>query len=161
MAVLNAALLAQNIGVTATNAGSYILYEPDETIHKASGSKTSIGIGPAYDGFGGLANFGLLDVDITTAGANLDYYLSGIEAMMNKLTAAESVLESREKRNSMQANFLDNLMNSIDRGVSRFIDANMEEISARVNALQTQQQLAIQSLQIANSQPQALLSLFR
>ncbi|QKW96875.1 hypothetical protein GSF67_07075 [Agrobacterium sp. CGMCC 11546] len=41
------------------------------------------------------------------------------------------------------------------------IDTDMEDASARMNALQTQQQLAIQSLQIANSQPQAVLSLFR
>lgn len=159
--VLNAAFQAQNVDVTVTNAGGYILYEADETVHKASGSKTSIGIGPAYDGFGDRSNFGLLDVDITTSGANLDYYLSGIEAMLKKLTGAGSVLGSLEKRNSMQADFLDNLMDSIDRGVSRLIDADMEEASVRMNALQTQQQLAIQSLQIANSQPQALLSLFR
>lgn len=161
VAVLNTAMQAQNVGVTVTNAGGYILYEVDETINKASGSKTSIGIGPAYDGFGDLPNFGLLDVDITTPGANLDYYLTGIEAMLTKLTGAGSVLGSLEKRNSMQADFLDNLMDSIERGVSRLIDADMEEVSARMNALQTQQQLAIQSLHIANSQPQALLSLFR
>lgn len=45
--------------------------------------------------------------------------------------------------------------------ISRLIDADMEVISARMNALQTQQQFAIQSLQIANSQPQTLLSLLR
>lgn len=161
VAALNTAMQAQNVGVTVTNAGGYILYEVDETINKASGSKTSIGIGPAYDGFGDLPNFGLLDVDITTPGANLDYYLTGIEAMLTKLTGAGSVLGSLEKRNSMQAEFLDKLIDSIERGVSRLIDADMEEVSARMNALQTQQQLAIQSLHIANSQPQALLSLFR
>jgi flagellin len=158
--VLNAAMQAQNVGVTATNAGGYILYEPDETINKASGSKTSIGIGPAYDGFGGLPNFGLLDVDITTPGANLDYYLTGIEAMLTKLTGAGSVLGSLEKRNSMQADFLDNLMDSIDRGVSRLIDADMEEVSARLAAEQTRTQLALSSLNIANSAPQTLLQLF-
>ncbi|MDX3924751.1 MAG: hypothetical protein QHC90_02945 [Shinella sp.] len=107
VAVLNAALQAQNVSVTASNADGYLLYEADETVHKASGSKTSIGIGPASDGFGGLPNFGLLDVDITTSGADLDYYLTGIEAMLKKLTGAGSVLGSLEKRNSMQADFLD------------------------------------------------------
>jgi flagellin len=158
--VLNAAFQAQNVGVTVTNAGGYIQYEADETVHKASGSKTSIGIGPAYDGFGGLPNFGLLDVDITTPGANLDYYLTGIEAMLKKLSGAGSVLGSLEKRNSMQADFLDNLMDSIDRGVSRLIDADMEEVSARLAAEQTRTQLALSSLNIANSAPSALLQLF-
>jgi flagellin len=158
--VLNAAFQAQNVGVTVTNAGGYIQYEADETVHKASGSKTSIGIGPAYDGFGGLPNFGLLDVDITTPGANLDYYLTGIEAMLKKLSGAGSVLGSLEKRNSMQSDFLDNLMDSIDRGVSRLIDADMEEVSARLAAEQTRTQLALSSLNIANSAPSALLQLF-
>jgi flagellin len=61
----------------------------------------------------------------------------------------------------MQSEFLETLMDSIDRGVSRLIDADMEEASARMKALQTQQQLAVQSLQIANTQAQNILSLFQ
>jgi flagellin len=60
----------------------------------------------------------------------------------------------------MQADFLDNLMDSIDRGVSRLIDADMEEVSARLAAEQTRTQLALSSLNIANSAPTALLQLF-
>ena len=41
------------------------------------------------------------------------------------------------------------------------VDADMEEASARLSALQTQQQLGIQALSIANSAPQNVLSLFR
>ena len=41
------------------------------------------------------------------------------------------------------------------------VDADMEEVSARLQALQTQQQLGVQSLSIANQAPQAILSLFR
>lgn len=159
--VLNAALQAQNVGVTATNGGGYILYEADETVHKASGSKTSIGVGSAYDGYGNLADFDLLDIDIASDTADLDHYLTGIESMLGKLTNAGEVLGSLKSRNGMQSEFLETLMDSIDRGVSRLIDADMEEASARMNALQTQQQLVIQSLQIANSRPQAFLSLFK
>jgi len=46
-------------------------------------------------------------------------------------------------------------------GVSAMTDTNMEEASARLKALQTQQQLAVQSLSIANSAPSSLMSLFR
>ena len=46
-------------------------------------------------------------------------------------------------------------------GVSAMTDANMEEASARLKALQTQQQLAVQSLTIANKQPETLQQLFR
>jgi flagellin len=41
------------------------------------------------------------------------------------------------------------------------VDADMEEASARLQALQTQQQLGIQALSIANQAPSAILSLFR
>jgi flagellin len=41
------------------------------------------------------------------------------------------------------------------------VDANMETEAARLQALQVQQQLATQSLSIANSAPQNILSLFR
>lgn len=159
--ILNTLFTEQNVGMTATNMGGYIIYEVDETVHKAAGSKTSLGIGPAYDGYGNLADFGLLDVDITTDDADLARYLDGIEAMLGKLSDAGSVLGSLEKRNALQRDFLSTLLDSIDRGVSRLIDADAEEASARMKALQTQQQLAIQSLQIANSQPQTLLNLFQ
>jgi flagellin len=158
--LLNAAMQAKNVGVTATNAGGYILYEADETIHKASGSKTSIGIGPASDGFGGLPNFGLLDVDVTANGADLKEYLSGVEAMLKKLTDAGSTLGSLAKRNELQTDFLNNLTDSIERGVSRLVDADMEEVSTRLRAEQTRTQLALSSLHIANAGPNALLQLF-
>jgi flagellin len=41
------------------------------------------------------------------------------------------------------------------------VDADMEEASARLQALQVQQQLGTQALSIANQQPQSLLALFR
>ena len=46
-------------------------------------------------------------------------------------------------------------------GIGALVDANMEDASARLQALQVQQQLATQSLAIANQAPQALLTLFR
>ncbi|MFN7051430.1 MAG: flagellin, partial [Gemmobacter sp.] len=46
-------------------------------------------------------------------------------------------------------------------GIGSMVDADMEEASARLQALQTQQQLGIQALSIANQAPQSILSLFR
>ncbi|MFA1676977.1 flagellin [Rhizobium mongolense] len=159
--VLNAAMTAQNVGVKASNQGTYILYEIDDTVHPEAGSKTSFGIGPAYDNLGNVPDFGLLDVDITSSSANLDYYLSGVESMLRKLTVAGSTLGSLQQRNSLQENFASKLIDNISSGVSKLVDSDMEEVSARMSALQTQQQLALKGLQIANSQPQAILSLFQ
>ena len=50
---------------------------------------------------------------------------------------------------------------AIEKGVGRLVDADMNEESTRLKALQTQQQLAVQSLSIANSSSEVILSLFR
>ncbi len=57
--------------------------------------------------------------------------------------------------------FVNKLSDSIDSGVGRLVDADMNEESTRLKALQTQQQLAIQSLSIANSASENVLTLFR
>ena len=61
----------------------------------------------------------------------------------------------------MQEDFVSNLMDTIDKGIGRLVDADMNEESTRLKALQVQQQLGIQALSIANSNSQNILSLFR
>jgi len=53
------------------------------------------------------------------------------------------------------------LTDSLKAGIGALVDANMEEASAKLQALQVQQQLGVQSLSIANQAPQSVLSLFR
>ncbi|WP_163851547.1 flagellin [Pseudooceanicola aestuarii] len=87
------------------------------------------------------------------------------------LQAAESTLASAiasatsfgiaEKSVEMQKEFLGELTDRIDSGIGSMIDADMEEEAARLQSLQVQQQLATQSLSIANQAPQNILSLFR
>ena len=60
-----------------------------------------------------------------------------------------------------QSEFVSNLVDSMTMGVSTMTDTDMEEASARLSALQTQQDLATQSLTIANEAPSSLLQLFR
>jgi flagellin len=77
------------------------------------------------------------------------------------MTKAASQLGSISTRIELQEGFVSALSDSIDSGVGRLVDANMEEESSKLSALQTQQQLAIQSLSIANSSAQNILTLFR
>ncbi|MEY9720396.1 flagellin-like hook-associated protein FlgL [Sinorhizobium fredii] len=58
-------------------------------------------------------------------------------------------------------NFVAALTDSIDSGIGRLVDADMNEESTRLKALQTQQQLAVQSLSIANTNSENILQLFR
>ncbi|MHA7969746.1 flagellin N-terminal helical domain-containing protein [Rhizobium sp. CAU 1783] len=102
------------------------------------------------------------DIDIVgMANADLDALISGVDAALTDMTSAAADLGSIGMRIDMQTEFVNSLSDSIDKGVGRLVDADLNEESTRLKALQTQQQLAIQSLSIANSSSEVILSLFR
>ena len=102
------------------------------------------------------------DAVATTQGAE---YLKGVlksaQDTFAKATEATTSLGLSEKAIERQQEFLKSITDTIDTGVGAMVDADMEEEAARLQALQVQQQLATQSLSIANQGPQNLLSLFR
>jgi flagellin len=104
----------------------------------------------------------IADIDITAiTNAELDALISGVDAALTDMTSAAADLGSISGRIEMQTEFVAALSDSIDSGVGRLVDADMNEESTRLKALQTQQQLAIQSLSIANSASEVILTLFR
>jgi flagellin len=105
---------------------------------------------------GGLA--GLDDINVETdAAAALD----DIEGLLTVAINAAAALGSSQKRIENQGEFMMTLVDSITAGVGALTDADMEAASARLQALQVQQQLGTQALSIANQSAQSLLSLFR
>ena len=64
-------------------------------------------------------------------------------------------------RVEIQNEFMNTLIDSFKSGIGALVDADLEEVSARLQALQVQQQLGIQALSIANQAPQNILALFR
>ena len=102
------------------------------------------------------------EIDVTTAtDAQIDDYIQAVDSAMSEMTTAASSLGASKKRIDIQKDFVSNLMGAIDRGISTLVDADMNAESTRLQALQVQQQLGIQSLSIANSSSQNILSLFR
>jgi flagellin len=93
--------------------------------------------------------------------ADEDAPLDDIELQIQAAIDAAAAFGSAEKRLEIQTNFVSRLMDSMTAGIGALVDADMEAASARLNALTVQQQLGLQSLAIANSNPQGLLSLFR
>jgi flagellin len=93
--------------------------------------------------------------------ADINLALTAVEGGLSALTKAASQLGSISTRIDLQDSFVSTLSDSIDSGVGRLVDADMEEESSKLTALQTQQQLAIQSLSIANSSAQNVLTLFK
>ncbi|MCC4298184.1 flagellin N-terminal helical domain-containing protein [Aurantimonas coralicida] len=95
--------------------------------------------------------------DVTT----LNSYISGVDDALQRMTTAASNLGAAKNRMDIQSEFVANLRDSIEKGVGTLVDADMTEESTRLKALQTQQQLGVQALSIANSSSESLLSLFR
>ncbi len=91
----------------------------------------------------------------------LKQMLTVVDQTLADLADVATFIGATKKRIDMQKDFASNLMDSIDRGVGQLVDADMEEESTRLQALQVQQQLGIQALSIANSSSQNILTLFR
>lgn len=109
-------------------------------------------------GSGGLGALAAIDVssDVGAAAA-----LGSIEALIDTSIDASAAFGSAQGRIETQSDFISKLGDSLKSGIGSMVDADMEAASARLQALQTQQQLATQSLSIANQAPQSILSLFR
>jgi flagellin len=93
--------------------------------------------------------------------ADLEEMIATVDGAIGSITTAASNLGAVKTRVNLQQDFVGNLMDAIERGVGQLVDANMEEESTKLQALQVQQQLGIQALSIANSTSQNILSLFR
>lgn len=80
--------------------------------------------------------------------------LQGVADRMSYLGSIQSSLDTYEELNKSR-------MDAVTTGVGRLVDADMNEASTRLRALESQQQLAVQALSIANASPDTLLQLFR
>ncbi|WP_342739051.1 flagellin [Bradyrhizobium sp. B117] len=99
--------------------------------------------------------------DAATDQATLDTYIAQVTAAINKVATAAADLGAVKNRISTNTEFVKTLMDSVDRGIGQLVDADMNAESTRLQALQTQQQLGVQALSIANQNSQSILSLFR
>ncbi|MBB4567317.1 flagellin [Rhizobium leucaenae] len=120
---------------------------------------TTSGILGTVDSTVGASVFSL---DITgMTGGQISSALNMVQTALNSMTSMGSRLGSISTRIDLQTSFASSLKDSIESGVGKLVDADMEQESSKLSALQTQQQLAVQSLSIANSSSQNILSLFR
>ena len=110
------------------------------------------------DGSGGLSQ--LATIDATNTGT-LAAQLVTMESLIGVAIDAAASFGSNGAQIATQSNFVSKLTDSMKAGIGAMIDANMEEASAKLQALQVQQQLGIQALSIANQAPQNVLALFR
>jgi flagellin len=84
-----------------------------------------------------------------------------IVAALDTVNAGLAELGAQAKQVENHTTFVTKLMDALETGIGNLVDADMARESARLQALQVQQQLGVQALSIANQAPQSILSLFR
>lgn len=140
---------------------NFIILKSDPAVDRRWGPSTSIGFSDIIVSIEPIPAINFLNIDIETNPQLVDHYLDYIELSSQRVIAGASMLGALSKRIDMQTEFTEKIMSTIDRGVGRLVDADMNETSTRLRALQSQEQLAIQSLAIANTSTDRLLELFR
>jgi flagellin len=84
-----------------------------------------------------------------------------IDAVATTVKGHLSTLGSASRQIDGQLSFTSKLSDVIEAGIGNLVDADLAKESAKLQALQVQQQLGVQALSIANQAPQTILSLFR
>lgn len=107
-----------------------------------------------------LAGLSLTGLDLTDE-ANAKTALAAVELALADANSKLAELGAQAKQIEKHTLFVGKLMDSLEVGVSNLVDADMARESARLQALQVQQQLGAQALSIANQAPQIILSLFK
>lgn len=154
-AIDSAAITGVKTNVTQNETtGQWSLAVDDTTGGRA------LGLTVTQDGEASGGLFGLDSIDVTTDDGAASA-LSNIETMISKSIDAAAAFGSAQKRIDIQSDFVGKLSDALKSGIGSMVDADMEETSARLQALQVQQQLGVQALSIANQSPQSILSLFR
>jgi flagellin len=120
-----------------------------------------------FTGAAGSGNFTVVGLDISALTdsaadvAKLEQMITAVDNAIGTVTTAASDLGAVKMRIDLQKDFVSSLMDAIERGVGALVDADMNEESTRLQALQVQQQLGVQSLSIANASSQNILRLFQ
>ena len=94
---------------------------------------------------------------VTTAAA----MIATVNTAIANVSSALSKLGTGSRSLGSHLNFINKLQDTLDAGVGNLVDADLAKESAKLQSLQTKQQLGIQALSIANQGSSSLLSLFR
>ena len=87
--------------------------------------------------------------------------LTAVNTSIDRVSASLARLGTKSKALSTHLSFVGKLADTLEAGVGNLVDADLAKESAKLQALQTKQQLGVQALGIANQTPQLVLSLFR
>jgi flagellin len=164
------AVYAASNGTAATD--QYYTAAAAGTYTNDKGATVNVAVGQLYSATAANAQAGDVAVKTTTGGLQgiadavngnpntLDAFLNVIDQASQAVQNTAAQYGAVQQNIQSQQTFISNLSDSLTTGVGNLVDADMTSASARLSALQTQQQLGTQALSIANQAPQALLKLF-
>ena len=108
---------------------------------------------------GSIISLGLADSLLTISGATAA--LTKLDASINNVNKSLGDIGAQAKQITAHNTFVSKLTDTVQSGIGNLVDADLAKESARLQALQVQQQLGAQALSIANQSPQIILSLFQ
>lgn len=108
---------------------------------------------------GAIIELAMSDSLLTLTGAS--QALTRLDDSITQLNAALGEIGAQAKQIEAHNGFVTKLMDTLESGIGNLVDADLAKESARLQALQVQQQLGAQALSIANQSPQIILSLFQ
>jgi len=103
-------------------------------------------------------NLGAQNISSTVAAAQA---LSSLFLATASINSVLGNLGADTRTLNFQETFVSKLTDAVSEGLGSIVDADLAKESSRLQALQVQQQLSVQTLNIANQKPSGLLSLFR
>lgn len=83
-----------------------------------------------------------------------------IETSLSNLNQALARLGTASKALTIHSEFVTKLRDTLESGIGNLVDADLAKESAKLQSLQTKQQLGVQALSIANQSPQIINQLF-
>ena len=120
-----------------------------------SSTLTISGVASDSSGLSIIAAAGNWGVD-----ANIDSAINDLDSALTTLRSTASTMGSNASVLSLRLDFTTNLINSLEEGSAKLVNADLNEESANLLTLQTRQQLGTIGLSIAQQSEQSILRLF-
>lgn len=165
VANLSSALSSNGFGVVQQSDGSLNIVGrglTDTSYGSATAGTYTSGSDAVTNGVITTANAGTASNGVTVGELNTNQTaVTAVTSAVNQLNAISGALGAASQQITGIQNFTSSLSSALTAGVGALTDADLASESAKLSSLQTKQQLATQSLSIANQQPQSLLTLFK
>ncbi len=167
---------AISVGTIAVNVAKTALFDPFgggtakgwlDTVDTSTVGTYTDALGVATNSSANGTGKSIYNLDVsalTDSAANqatLNAFQKQVDAAISNVAAAASDIGTARSRITQQSSFISSLQTSINDGVGSLVDADLNTVSTRLQALQVQQQLGVQSLSIANQSSQMILKLFQ